>query len=388
MNAGNIILKSITTLGIFWALFFACNPSKEQAASHQIRLRWVQSYSTQTWTEVEAGIKWSLSYLGASLDTSQYKLLINREDSAHFVLDLDKAGFSEKALNAFQVIIDSLEKSEEYHFQRSIDLARFLVLTEHSSWHYYEITDVAPTLDDFFERHSHANEREFHLQKSAVAHHERKLRIAVGADPLSSSWIAEEGTGSLDQGSFKTEVYEVMDLMPNGQLRFAVYNQKGNLIPGSPHELGEAGKPSKCIWCHEIIVQPLFFDTPAPIHGISIAEFNQLIDSSQQMINRYRSKLPTVLDYSRRKEHTAGEILYISFMEPSLFRLQKEWNLDSTEIKSSLANMKKHIYPEFPFLDSLWYRYYTDSMAPIKTVSGPLSVREYYGKGEPNYFKK
>jgi hypothetical protein len=380
----NYSIRIFISLALFCGIFFSlCSPEKETGKVH---LRWVKAYPGETWENVRTGIFWSLSYLGATLDSAYANEIIKREDSTHFTVDLVKAGFDQQALNSFEVIIDSLEQTDEFKKFNSIDVGRFLVLTEHSSWHYYKITGVAKTIDEFFKRHGGADDKEFHVYHSGVAKHQRNIRFVVGASALDMAWIAEEGRGSLDSGTFARTAYEVFDIMENGQLRFAVYNEKGELIPGSPKELGVAGKPSKCIWCHELVVQPLFFETAEPVKGISIVQFNLLVDSTQRQLENYRKQLHSVIDFSQKQAHTQGELLYISFMEPSAYRLANEWNTDSLTVKSEMKAFSTHVYAEFPFIGNSYYRYYADSLCGYSVAPVPVSVREPYA-GEPDYFK-
>lgn len=366
-------------------LFPLCSPEKK---GDTIRLRWVKAYSTETWANVKTGIYWSLSYLGAALDTAHANEIILREDSTHFTLDLVKAGFDEQALRAFGVIIDSLEQTEEYEKYQAIDLALFLVLTEHSSRHYYEITGAAKTMDEFYNRHGALSNKEFHVYNSGVAKHQRNIRFTLGPSALDMAWIAEEGLGSLDSGTFVRSAFEVFDVMKNGQLRFAVYDKaSGELMEGSPAEMSAAGKPSKCIWCHELSVQSLVVPTAEPAAGISVNAFVALVDSAQKQLENYRAGLHGVIDYNQKQAHTQGELLYISFMEPSAFRLANEWGSDTVSVKKRLGKIGTHVYEEFPFLGNSYYRSYVDSVSVYRAAKVPLSVRELF-PGEPDYFRK
>ncbi|MDQ3111389.1 MAG: hypothetical protein M3R17_16000 [Bacteroidota bacterium] len=379
------ILKRIFPVLILTCCFFSfCSNEKE---SCKIRLRWVKAYPTETWENVKTGLLWSLSYMGATLDSAYGNEIIEREDSSCFTLDLIKAGFDKQALNAFEVIIDSLKETDEFKKFNAIDLSRFLVLTEHSSWHYYEITGVAKTIDEFYKRHGNGSGKEFHVYNSGVAKHQRNLRFVIGASALDMAWIAEEGVGSLDSGTFTRKAYEVFDVMKNGQLRFAVYDESGKLIAGSPADLSAAGKPSKCIWCHELVVQPLFFETTEPEKGISIAAFGLQVDSTQKQLENYRRHLHSVIDFSAKQAHTQGELLYISFMEPSAYRLANEWQTDTVNVKSVFKTFPTHVYSEFPFLGASYYRRQADSLSGYSAARVPLSVREAIGN-EPDFFRK
>jgi hypothetical protein len=365
-------------------LFPLCTPEKKATT---IRLRWVKAYPAETWENVQTGIYWSLSYLGAALDTAYVKEIILKEDSTHFTLDLVKAGFDQQALNAFEVIIDSLEQTEEYKKYNSIDLGRFLVLTEHSSWHYYAITGVAKTIDEFYKWHGAMSENEFHVYNSGVSKHHRNIRFAVGPTALDMAWIAEEGLGVPDSGTFVRSAFEVFDVMKNGQLRFAVYNAQGELISGSPHELSAAGKPSKCIWCHEIVVQPLFFETTEPTKGISVAAFGLLVDSTQRQLENYRKSLHSIIDFSKKQAHTQGELLYISFMEPSAYRLANEWGMDPVKTMGIMGELPTIHQKEFPFLGLSYDRDSADLHAGYSAARAPLSVRETNLR-EPDYLQQ
>jgi hypothetical protein len=364
--------------------FFHCSSEKEET---KIRLRWVKAYPAETRDNVQTGIYWSLSYLGATLDTIHKKEILQWDDSIHFTLDLEKAGFDPHALNAFSVIIDSLEHTEEFQKNNCIDLARFFVLTEHSSWHYYEITEASKTLEEFKKKHAALSPQEFHVFNSGVSKQHRNIRFAFGKMVSEMMWIAQEGNGSPDSGTFVQTSCEVFDVMKNGQLRFAVYDVNGNLIPGAESEHSHAGKPSKCMWCHEISVLPLFVQNPEPQRGISLAAFSQLVDSAQKQIDAYRNSLHSLVDFSQKQAHTQGELLYISFMEPSVLRLSNEWNVDTTAAKKRMGNLPLHVYPEFPFLGNAYFRYYADSATGYSIAKVPVSVRELYS-GEPDYFKK
>ena len=65
---------------------------------------------------------------------------------------------------------------------------------------------------------------------------------------------------------FDLAEFDLIDLMPNGQLRYAVYGLDGVLLPYSSSDYGLAGKPAKCMWCHEGIISPLFTNNQEVLH--------------------------------------------------------------------------------------------------------------------------
>ena len=127
-------------------------------------------------------------------------------------------------------------------------------------------------------------------------------------------------------------------MMPNGQLRFAIYDIQGNLTASSPKRLGEAGKPAKCLWCHELVFQPLFIGTDTLANNMSPNEFQNLIEKQNNLLSNYRKKLSSDIDFTKTQDHTLMELLYISYMEPSLQKLSKEWSIGLVELKKLLKN--------------------------------------------------
>lgn len=386
----NLIMKRRSIFLLFFptsiALLLLFLNAGKKAPDYSIRLRWIKAYDDENWTKVKTGLYWSLSFLGAKLDTAQEKKLLHREDSTTFSLHLDHAGFSKPALQAISTLLDSLRASGEYDQKKAIDLGRFIVVLQHISPHYYAITGVAPTLDGFKKRHHYANALSYAVMKSAVAKHHRVLRFCGGRTINDWAFIAEEGTGSPDSGNFVVRAYETFDVMENGQLRFAIYDANGNLTEASPMDLGHAGKPGKCLWCHESSVQPLYFETPDLNGYITANIFTGWMDSAQHVIDRHRKTLHSLIDYSHKQDHTFSELLYISFMEPSARRIAAEWGTTTDSVLKKLNNLPQHPYEEFLFLGNLYDRHAIDSAALYRSALVPRAVREAYGK-EPSYLK-
>ena len=357
-------------------------PRKEKQT---IRLRWVPSHEAQQWSDVRTGVAWSLSYLGAQLPKGSLDSTLVRVDSSTFDLHLERAGFSEEALKTLSIILDSLKQSGEYRSLQSVDLGRFLVLTLHSSWHYYAITGAKKYFADFKDTYDLKPARlEYPLTVSGVAHHHRIIRFNAATDIRKMAFVAEESSGSISEGTFSAEAFEVFDVMPNGQLRFAIYGKDGRLLPASPAEFGIAGKPSKCLWCHESSVLPVYLDPPDVPAAMSAKTYIEYVMRFQRALNDYRKGLNTEIDYSQTSEHTHAELLYIGFMEPSLVRIAKEWQQPDTLVRATTAALPHHVYEEFPFLGDLFHRVQVDSLAPYSTVRMPQSVREA-GDYEPDF---
>lgn len=349
-----------------------------------IQLRWIKAYDGENRDQVILGLQWSLSFLGAQLPADSWPKAVQFLDEEHFVLDLGKVGFSPAILSKWQKILDRLKASEEYQVNGAIDLSRFLVLSLHSSWHYYELTQVPRDLNTYLEQQNYSASDSFPILNSSIASAPRLIRFHTQGSLADRYFIADEGEDilSLDQ---PVDHFEVLDFMSNGQLRFMLYDEAGELAPAAPLSTTRAGKPSKCLWCHEAIVQPLFQPTPDQAGFLNSEHFQGVVDSTNQLLEAYRSTLPTALDHTEKQAHTQSELLYIAFMEPSLQRVAREWDLSLAATQDILKDFPTHQFDEFPFLGDLYYRNWIDSLAPYRSERPPDSVRE--PGWEPNFFR-
>lgn len=356
-----------------------CEEPTRAPIDHTIKLKWHKAYPSENWNMAREGLRWTLSYVGATLPKDSFDQAVPFNDSTTITLNLSKVGFSESALVALDTIVERIKRTEEYQETGFIDLSRFVVLLIGVSENYYAITGVAPTLDEFIRNHQLENPLLFGVTKSAVGNHHRLIQFRGDtSDVMNYAFIAVESSGSLDSGTFRAEAFEAFDIMPNGQLRFSVYDAQGKLIEGSPKKLGEAGKPAKCMWCHEIQIATLFVPNVAVAGMLTNEDFTFWRSAFQRNLDKYRAQLQDDLDYNKTQDHTLMELLYISFMEPSPIRLGNEWNISPKEAQEKMGYAPDHEYHEFPHLGKLYYRYYADSVAGIKSVRVPASVREMY----------
>ena len=351
-----------------------------------IHLRWVPAYEGETRIQVAEGLKWSLSFLGASLPKGSFAEAIRYLDEERFELSFGGLGFSKSALEALSIIVENIKDSEEYKVHQSVDLGRFLVLTLHSSWHYYKITGVPRTLNDFIEEKSFTDFVEFAVTQSTVSHVNRILQLQVKEELSQIAFISQETHLAPTEANREIDHYETIDVMPNGQLRFAIYDAVGELVAASPVGLTQAGKPSKCLWCHETKILPFFIETPEIEGFIEKELFLGKVQSGNEIIEEYRGTLVTDLNFELPQNHTQSELLYISFMEPSAPRTANEWQQPLENVAALLAPFPIHPYDEFPFLGDLYYRRWIDSLAPYEALPVPFSVREE-NEGEVDYFE-
>jgi len=356
----------------------------ELEGRERITLQWNKTYEGESIDQVMLGLQWSLSFLGAHMPTESWKEAIQFRNESTFILDLGKVGFSPTTLNKMISISDRLKESEEYQIQDAIDLSRFLVLSLHSSWHYYELTQAPKNLSLYLEQQTDVPKDSFPILVSSIATAPRLIRYQAEGPVNERYFIADEGEDilSLDK---PIDHFEVLDVMPNGQLRFILYDSVGNLASAAPLATTRAGKPSKCLWCHEVNVQPLFQSTPDLTGFVTSQHFLGIVDSTNHLLDAFRATLPTALDHSEKQAHTQSELLYISFMEPSLIRIANEWNMAETDVQEILKGFPTHTFDEFPFLGELYHRRWVDSLAPYRSERPPDSVRE--PGWEPNFFR-
>jgi hypothetical protein len=350
-----------------------------------IKLRWIKSYPEQARSNVDAGLYWALSYLGAKLPADAAVLSWN---GTLVTLDLDAAGVSQTTKPAWRKLLQVLESSDEYRVMGGIDVGRFVFLTLCSSYQYYALTGVSPSFAEFRARHTFAP-RQVAIVESAVAYGNRLIEVAKGDDFNSIAFVAFEGTGSLPHHSFQKTDIETLDLMENGQLRFGLYDLEGHLKAAATPALTAAGKPSKCLFCHELNLQPPFRNVTEVEGYYGTKEFTAFVADAARIVASYRKTLKSKVDFTGLRDHSQAETLYLSFAEPTASRLASEWNIPLDRVQQLLAsrNLRTHPHTEAfdnEFLgDELYDRNEVDSLAPYATIRGPSDMREA-SSYEPN----
>jgi hypothetical protein len=351
-------------------------PPKDQELV--IKLRWIKSYPSQSRSQVNTGLFWALSFLGAKLPADAAVIVW---DGRMVTLDLDAAGVAETSKPAWKHLLQVLKSSDEYRVMGGIDIGRFVFLSLCSSYQYYALTGVSPTYEQFRARHEFAP-RQVAIVESAVAHGNRLIEVAKGEGIGSVAFVAFEGAGSLQDHSFQKADVETLDLMENGQLRFGLYDLGGHLKDATTPTLTAAGKPSKCLWCHEINLQPPFRNVTDLEGYYSTKEFKELVASATRVIASYRKTLASKVDFTRLQDHSNAEALYLSFAEPTASRLADEWNMPVARVEQLLASRNLKAHPHSESIDDgilgehLYDRKDVDSLAPYATIRGPSDMRE------------
>jgi hypothetical protein len=350
-----------------------------------IKLRWIKSYPSQSRAQVDTGLFWALSFLGAKLPADT---VVISWDGTMVTVDLDAAGVAQTSKPAWRKLLHVLKSSDEYRMMGGIDIGRFVFLSLCSSYQYYALTGVSPSYAEFRARHEFAA-RQVAIVESGVAHGNRLVEVGQGEGINSVAFVAFEGTGSLQAHSFQKADVETLDLMENGQLRFGLYDLEGHLKATTTPALTAAGKPSKCLWCHEINLQPPFKNVTDLEGYYSTKEFKELVGSASRVIAGYRKTLASKVDFTRLQDHSNAEDLYLSFAEPTASRLAAEWNMPLERVEQLLAgrNLKTHPHSERidddVLGDNLYDRNDVDSLAPYPTIRGPSDMREA-SSYEPN----
>lgn len=373
------ITGAIIALSILLMVFDACvqdDPLQGSTVNNvAINLKWNKGYEQETPQQAEIGLIWGLSYLGAEWPLSSYHKAVQWQQGYVIQLNLEYAGFSEQALLAFRQIIHQLVSSEEYKKTGAIDLGRFIMLTLNSSNHYYKITGAVKRFSDYKVQYEY-NAVKGAIIESAISTGHRELWLPAGDAVRKWSFVSREGLGRIDSGTFLTKEFEMFDVMSNGQLRFNIFDAEGNQLTAAHKSYSDAGKPAKCLWCHEGVIQPAF-DAKTSVPGFySVDSFALFVKEKQKLLNEFRLGLYTKLDYTAKQEHTLLELLYISFSEPSAERLSLEWGMPVEVVKQRLAGLATHQHAEFPFLGDLYNRHEVDQIAPYSSVRVPTSARE------------
>lgn len=355
-----------------------------------IHLRWCKAYPAETGQNIKKGLTWALSFLGAELPKGSLSSVVRPTDDPTILeVHLGKAGFNATAQTALANILDSLKRTPEYERFCSVDMGRFVVLTVHSPFHYYQITGLPRTLASF--RSLHQMDRSptlsFPVVRSSIAVGNRDVTFKTGASPLNWAFVAAEGYGRMEYGNFTPTEYEVFDIMPNGQLRFGIYDQNGNWEAGTPVQLGEAGKPGNCMWCHESSVQTLFsptFDVPGKLTAQAFKDTVQIL---KKELLRFQRSRKSEVEFDSVFAHTQHELLYITFMEPSAQRVANEWGITTGEVEYLLRHAPTHRNAEFPWMGRLYRRRDVDPLAPVRATPVPTHARET-SEFEPDFWAK
>ncbi len=371
----------------FALLFGSCAYNHVPDNNEHIQLIWNNAPAIQTQEEFETGMAWLFSYLGAALPKSEFYKAVSFKGNI-VQLQIEHLGFNQTAKDALVKLIILLKESEEYKQNEAVDAGRFFALCFNSSWHYYEITGVSKHLAEFKKRIPQSTYKQVAVDTSSVAKQGRLIKYATQTNQLDSCFfMANEGSGYFTSGNFvPSGTIETFDYMANGQPRFAIYGPDGNLQAATETTFSNAGKPSKCMWCHESKMQPLFQATPNITGYTSTAEFETDQKNFNSFLTTYHSSQNSFIIFKNLQDHAQGEYIYLNFFEPNAQRLSLEWGMTESKVKSILSGISTHTNPEFPFLQNVYYRNEVAPFSPFEVLQVCEKAREPNGT-EPDYLK-
>lgn len=356
---------------VFSLVFISCvNDSYSdllEKGDDSLVLKWNKAYNDDDIHKSLIGLKWALSYIGAKLPSDISGLYSNGD---RIYIDAKAIGLSENAQSVLNRLHEKIKNSPEYRQNSAIDMGRYVTLLLGASEHYYALTGVPEQLDVLMNRYTLKPEKGY-VDNSGVSLEHRIIRFSEqnGLNQLFLSTEINPADGSVFE-------YETIELLENGQLRFGIFDANGIRINNADPAHSNAGKPAKCMWCHESAIQPLFSVQNNHNGYLPYNDFRDLLLGYRTTHQTLQNNLPFGVVFSQAQQHTLTELLYISFMEPSAERLSKEWDLPLSEVQNRLAGLPTHTYAEFPFLGNLYHRKDVETHAPFQGLTVSDRVRE------------
>lgn len=332
-----------------------------------INLKWNKAYPEDTIDKSIIGLKWALSYVGATLPSSTNGFITT---NTTITIDIEKLGFNETAQNKLAILHSKIINSDEYKQTNAIDLGRYVTLLIGASEHYYEIIGTPKTLSQVLNKYTLLPQKGY-VNNSGVSLEHRIIQYSE-QNGFSQVFLSEE----VDPITGEIYEYETIELLSNGQLRFGIFDPSGNRINSANSAHSNAGKPAKCAWCHESNIQQMFSIQNNFTGYLTYTDFQNTLINYRESNRIKKLALVDGVDFSQTQQHTYTELLYISFMEPSAERLSLEWNISVAEVQNLLGNFQTHVYPEFPFLGNLYDRNEIENIAPFQGLQVSTSVRE------------
>jgi hypothetical protein len=358
-----------------------CAPAPPKDPQLAINLRWVQNYPKEHRSNVDTGLYWALSFLGARLPERANILTWH---GRVVTLDLGAAQIQDGSQQAWKALLREFKASEEYRRTGAVDIGRFVFVSLCSANRYYQLSRTSPTFAEFRDRHRFET-RQIAVVESGVSHGNRLIQVGTGAGIAGIAFVAYEGSGALKDTTFSKADIETLEFMDNGQLRFGIYDLEGELKTAATAALTTAGKPSKCLWCHEINLNPPFSNVTDLPGYFTTQQFRDLVAGNMGVVARYRQTLRSKVDFRKTQDHSNAENLYLSFAQPSAERLAAEWSLPPQKVRQMLQARHLKAHPHSAYVDDgilgdqLYDRDAVDGLAPYRGVRGPSDVREASG---------
>lgn len=364
-------------IGVVGLMLLGCTHEPMQpkvSSDDEITLIWHKSHAEAKRSHADTGILWLCSYLGADVNSQALTSAIRWEGNL-MQLNLRKMGFSSTARTNIQLIYQQSAHTEQHQLHQAMDMGRFAALTLCASQHYYALTGVPQRLEHFIS--GRVQNQSYAIMQSTVSKGPRLVHMNAHA-PSAEGWIAVAVEGSLDSAAARMDSmeYEVMDFMPNGQPRFAVYDHSGQLVSAADSVFSAGGKPAKCMWCHESNVNPNFASSFSHPEFLSVDTFNARTWRLRSEVREWQQSIPSAIHFDNLQNHSYAEWLYLEFYEPSEMRLASEWKMSLADVRNLLTALTPHDNPEFDFMKQRYHRAALEPMAPFTGLEVPVKPRE------------
>lgn len=370
------ILTYINLNRVLPVLLLACLTSclKDKTAElskENLVLKWNKSYQTDSFLDAFIGLNWAFSHIGAK----------NTIESDHIDLsdgtvqvDISSLGFSSSTQEALGTLNQKIKLSEGYINQETFDLGHYVMLLIGCSEHYYEFVGMPSNLNTLTTDYNFSSTSGY-INKSGISENHREL-LFTQQSGFNQLYVSQE----IDSVSGEIIEFETLDLMANGQPRFGIFNAAGERINGSSPSKSIAGKPGKCMWCHESSIQPLFSSQQTEAGYLSPDQLADTLTYFRLAHKLNQSSLTEGIDFTNWSGHVQMELQYISYLEPSDMRLASEWEMSEDAVSQMLKDLPKHVNNEYPFLGELYYRNNVEPFAPFKGIEVPVDARELIGE--------
>lgn len=360
-------------LGFFFILLFAFScihdPISPLVESEDVlHLKWNSSYEDEKMEDAIIGLNWTLSHLGGTNTQSATNGLVITDQI--ITLNLPQIGLPTPGYAALFSLHQVIKNSEEYVKNGHIDLGRYITLLLGSSAHYYRILDMPFHLRDLISKYQMQPLKGL-VNNSAISGNHRIISFSE-SNALNQFFLSVE----IDPISKKTLEFETIEILPNGQLRFGIFDADSLRLDVADPAVSTSGKPAKCMWCHESKINPLF---TVQTDSMGFLPQQQLKDSLiyfQEQLLQAQMTLVSGVVYSKTQEHVQMELQYIMFKHPTPMRLANEWQMTENEVTDLLAAQTRTTYPEFPFLEAGYAREAITIFAPVNSLLTSLYVRE------------
>ncbi len=326
------------------------------------------AYNTATNNDARVGLEWALSQIGAQNINISFNGIL--QDENKFTINYLNLGFNVNAKEQLEKLHQKIKNSQAYKQNNNIDLGRYIALIIGVSEHYYKITNVPKEITNILENYNLETNKGY-IDNSLVSNKHRILEYSKqnGLKQLFLTTEVEPITQEILE-------YETIEIMDNGQLRYGIFDVEGIRKNSATPNISNAGKPAKCMWCHESKISRLFSPQGNKDGFLSYLQLKDTLTTYYNQLNQKQLQLSNGVNFGETQEHTKMELLYISFMEPSAQVLSKEWNLSVAEVQNRLQSLDTHTYDEFPFLGNLYHRNEVVQFAPFTSLRVSSSIRE------------